>query len=162
MGDGVTLPRAPTAGARRSGAAGAITLVRRLAAAAALAVPLALVLRRVEVAGDSMLPALAPGDRLLVLRRPGGRRRVGQVVALRDPRRPGEARLLVKRVVGVTPRGVEVRGDNPAASTDSRTFGPVPPALVVGAVIYRYAPLGRAGRLNGGRGGEETAGTLGS
>jgi nickel-type superoxide dismutase maturation protease len=104
-------------------------------------------LRRVEVAGDSMLPALAPGDRLLVLRHPRWRWRVGQVAALRDPRHPEAAALLVKRVAAVTPGGVDVRGDHPAASTDSRTFGPVPPALMVGPVLYRYWPGERAGRI---------------
>jgi len=47
---------------------------------------------RVEVSGASMLPALRPGDRLVVLRLP--RRwplRPGQLVALRDPRTPGGA-----------------------------------------------------------------------
>src|SRR5205807_5623378 len=50
--------------------------------------------RRVAVQGDSMRPALEPGDRLLVLRllRP----RPGDVVAVVDPR-DGE-RVMVKRV----------------------------------------------------------------
>jgi nickel-type superoxide dismutase maturation protease len=120
--------------------------VRLLLGALALVAAAARVLRRVEVAGDSMLPALAPGDRLLVLRHPRWRWRAGQVAALRDPRHP-DAALLVKRVAAVTPGGVEVRGDHPAASTDSRTFGPVPPPLMVGPVLYRYWPRERAGRI---------------
>src|SRR4051812_3013469 len=101
---------------------------------------------RVIVKGDSMRPALEPGDRLLVrcTRRP----RAGDVVALRDPRQ--QARVLVKRVARLDDDGIVVVGDNPSASTDSRTFGPVPPALLVGVAWYRYAPAGRSTRLRRG------------
>lgn len=98
--------------------------------------------RRVLVSGTSMTPALVPDDRLLVARH--RRPRPGDLVALRDPRQP--SRLLVKRVASVTSAGMDVRGDDPAHSTDSRTFGPVPQAALVGIVIYRYGPAGRAGR----------------
>jgi len=94
-----------------------------------------------------MVPTLLPGDRLLVLRQPRRRWRVGQLAAVSDPRRFADAPLLVKRVTAVTPAGLEVRGDNPSASTDSRTFGLVPRARVVGTVVYRYWPQERAGRL---------------
>jgi type IV secretory pathway protease TraF len=50
-------------------------------------------------------------------------------------------------VTAVGGEGVTVVGDNPAASTDSRTFGPVPPKLVRGRVVYRYWPEGRRGRI---------------
>jgi nickel-type superoxide dismutase maturation protease len=119
------------------------------------------VLRRVEVTGESMRPALAPGDRLLVLRHPRWRWRAGQLAALRDPRGGRDGALLVKRVVRVSASGVEVRGDNPSASTDSRTFGPVSPTLLVGPVLYRYGPAERAGRLGGAPAAEESADTLG-
>lgn len=98
-------------------------------------------LRRVEVTGDSMRPTLVPGDRLLAVR--PARPRAGDLVVLRDPRRPD--RLLAKRVVSTGPAGVVVAGDNPSASTDSRAFGAVP--VVWGRVVYRYAPAPRAGRL---------------
>src|SRR3954451_2426021 len=102
-------------------------------------------LRRVVVHGDSMRPALEAGDRLLVARflRP----RPGDVVAVVDPR-DGD-RVMVKRVASVDrdDRRVTIVGDNPAASTDSRTFGPVDPGLVLGRVIYRYWPDKRRGRL---------------
>jgi nickel-type superoxide dismutase maturation protease len=101
---------------------------------------------RVAVTGDSMLPAFAPGDRLLV--GPTGRLRPGHVVAVPDPRQPD--RLLIKRVRSVAPDArVDVRGDNEAASTDSRHFGPVPRRAVRGRVLYRYAPPARAGRWPG-------------
>jgi nickel-type superoxide dismutase maturation protease len=104
--------------------------------------------RRVEVTGGSMAPSLLEGDRLVVVASPWGRRVApGDVVAVPDPRTPG--RLLVKRVAVVDrARGtVDVRGDAPDASTDSRTFGPVPHASVLGRAVYRYAPPGRTGPL---------------
>jgi nickel-type superoxide dismutase maturation protease len=102
-------------------------------------------LRRVEVTGDSMLPAFEHGDRLLLA--PTGRLRPGQVVALPDPR--DASRLLVKRVRTVNDTTLEVRGDNGAASTDSRDFGLVPRAGLVGRVVYRYGPPGRTGWMPG-------------
>jgi len=100
-------------------------------------------LRRVAVHGDSMRPALEPGDRLLVagFLRP----RPGDVVAVVDPR-DGD-RVMVKRVAAVDAGGVTVLGDHADASTDSRTFGSVDRALVLGRVVYRYWPEDRRGRL---------------
>jgi signal peptidase I len=98
--------------------------------------------RFVVVDGDSMQPGLSPGDRLLVLPL---RPRVGDVVALRDPRQP--QRVIVKRVVAIDVDGIDVRGDNSNASTDSRTFGRVPRDALLGRAVYRYAPAARAGRV---------------
>ena len=94
-----------------------------------------------------MRPTLLPGDRLVVVRPWRRRLRPGDVVALRDPRQP--ARLMVKRVAAVdrATGDLTVAGDDPAASTDSRHFGPVPSALVRGRVVYRYAPPERAGAM---------------
>lgn len=98
---------------------------------------------RVSVAGSSMVPTLLPGHRLLVSRwSPWD---VGSIVALPDPRLP--ERMLVKRVRSRGGDGVEVRGDNEDASTDSRTFGPVPPSWIAGRVVYRYLPADLAGRV---------------
>jgi nickel-type superoxide dismutase maturation protease len=98
-------------------------------------------LRRVVVTGESMLPTFEPGDRLLLGRT--RRLRPGQVVGLPDPR--DERRLLIKRIHTVDESSVEVRGDNEGASTDSRHFGLVPRAGLIGRVLYRYAPPGRTG-----------------
>ncbi len=98
-------------------------------------------LRRMTVSGDSMRPAFEPGDRLLVVGPCSPR--PGHVVAVADPRDPG--RLLVKRVSQVGQTDLEVLGDNPAASTDSRHFGRLPRRAVIGRVVYRYSPPSRAG-----------------
>ena len=93
-------------------------------------------LQRLEVAGDSMRPAFEPGDRLLAVRL--GRIRAGDVVAVPAPR--DATRLIVKRVASVSGPTLVLRGDNEAASTDSRSFGPVPSSSVAGRVFYRYSP----------------------
>ncbi len=114
-----------------------------LVAAAVVSVGLWRTVRRVEVVGDSMLPALHAGDRLLVLRPAPAR--PGDVVAVMDPRL--STRTLIKRVAAVDRRGVTVLGDNATASTDSRDLGPLAPAAVRGRAFYRYFPAGRRGRL---------------
>jgi nickel-type superoxide dismutase maturation protease len=107
---------------------------------------------RVSVSGDSMRPTLEPGDRLLV-RRVGGRPRLGpgDLVTVPDPRPESGGRILVKRVGSVDGDTVALVGDNPHASTDSRSFGPVPVSSVLGRVVYRYGPPGRSGRPGGRR-----------
>jgi nickel-type superoxide dismutase maturation protease len=98
---------------------------------------------RVAVAGRSMLPALAPGDFLLVWRWPRPRPRVGALVVVDLPDRP----LGVKRLVRWTADGAAwVEGDNPLESTDSRVFGPVAAQALRGRVLCRYWPLVRSRR----------------
>ena len=98
----------------------------------------------VEVRGTSMIPALEPGDRLLVVRRRGAVR-PGDVVLALDPR--DAARELVKRVDSVSDDGVVLRGDHAAASTDARTFGSLPPSAVTWRAVLRYWPPGRIGPI---------------
>ncbi|HEX5466424.1 MAG TPA: nickel-type superoxide dismutase maturation protease [Candidatus Limnocylindrales bacterium] len=103
---------------------------------------------RVAVVETSMLPTLRPGDWLLV--DPDAYRRrtpdAGDIVVVSDPREPD--RLLVKRVVGVGPDGrLDLLGDDPSASTDSREFGPVEPSAVQGRPWARYWPPRRWGSL---------------
>lgn len=114
------------------------------AAVVAAVTPLVVVRpRRIVVEGLSMVPTLDPGDRLLVARL--GRLRVGDVVVLRDPRRPHA--LVVKRLVAVDAHHVVVKGDNPDVSVDSRAFGPVAKSEVLGRVLRRYWPPEAAGPL---------------
>jgi phage repressor protein C with HTH and peptisase S24 domain len=84
---------------------------------------LSLVVRRVRISGDSMVPTFRDGDETLAVRR-WRPVRVGDLVIAPDPRDP--RRQLVKRCVGRTGRLASLAGDNPSASTDSRSFGPVP------------------------------------
>ena len=96
----------------------------------------------VEVRGRSMAPSLLPGDRLLVIR---ARPRTGDVVLARNPRSP--SRELIKRVSSFGAGGVGLRGDNPAASTDERSFGAVPVEAVRWRAVLRYWPLERLGPI---------------
>ena len=90
---------------------------------------------RVTVAERSMQPALNPGDWLLVRRT--RRVRPGQIVLARHPGRPDL--LLVKRAARRDGDGWWLASDNPAAgAVDSRRFGVVPRALIVGHVLGRY------------------------
>jgi nickel-type superoxide dismutase maturation protease len=91
-----------------------------------------------------MEPALRPGDWLVVSRlsRPP---RVGEIVLVRDPR--DSEHLLLKRVAAVNDGACTVLGDHPEESTDSRTFGPVQFANVLGRAVFRYGPITRMGWL---------------
>ncbi len=104
----------------------------------------------VEVRGGSMAPSLLPGDRLLVESHSyqGRHPLPGEVVLAADPREPD--RELIKRVASVdrSTASVELRGDAPAASTDSREFGAVPLSAIRWRAVYRYWPPDRVGRLN--------------
>jgi len=96
-----------------------------------------------------MVPTLSPGDWLLVdpLAYRDAGPAVGDIVVAPDPREP--TRLLVKRVGGVIADGsLELRGDSPDASTDSRTFGLLPASAVTGRAWARYWPLRRVGLLH--------------
>jgi nickel-type superoxide dismutase maturation protease len=101
----------------------------------------------VEVVGRSMAPALLPGDRLLVESWTFRRRapRPGEVVLADDPRSP--SRELTKRVAAVRDGTLDLRGDLPTSSSDSRHFGPVPASTVRWRVAARYWPPSRAGLI---------------
>lgn len=121
----------------------------------------------VSVTGSSMVPTLCSGDRVLARRVPATRIRTGDIIVLRvagpcragDPGGERHAPWLVKRVAAgpgepmppalpswargsgvVEPGTFVVLGDNPAASRDSRHFGAVPAARILGVVVRR---LGR-------------------
>lgn len=85
-----------------------------------------------------MLPALAPGDFLMV-RPPRRRVAPGDVVTVPDPRTP--SREIIKRVAAVLDDGTLFAvGDNSIASTDSRTFGALQASLVTGRAWLIYWP----------------------
>ena len=94
------------------------------------------------VRGDSMRPALAPGDRLLV--RYGAAVRPGALVLARFP----DGALVVKRA---TERRETRDGrpawwlssDNPSVGVDSRHRGPIPAEQVLGVALLRAWPRPR-------------------
>ncbi len=101
---------------------------------------------RYEVEGESMLPAVYPGDYLIADVAAYNRNlpHPGDLVLAADPREP--ARTLVKRVERVDlHRQAWLTGDNPAESTDSRIFGAIPVDLIQARVLFRYWPLSRLG-----------------
>ncbi len=92
--------------------------------------------RLVEVAGASMEPTLVAGERLVTI--PAVRRllRVDRIVVLEDPDVHGH--LVVKRITRVNGDRVEVQGDAPHRSTDSRRWGPVAVSSVRSVVVARW------------------------
>lgn len=116
------------------------------------------------------MPTFAPaGEAALVARGPLAREiGRGDVVVARSPKNPRH--IVIKRVVGVAgdevvirrssrvggparvetvPRGhVWLQGDNFDASLDSRTYGAVPRALVLGRVFLRVFPPWKAGWID--------------
>lgn len=96
-----------------------------------------------------MAPTLIPDDWCLVIKQGGWRR--GDVVVVEHPDRPGYE--MVKRIVAgrgdvigerrLEPDEFWVEGDDPSASTDSRTFGPVRVGSIKGRVVVVYGPAER-------------------
>ena len=83
-----------------------------------------------------MEPNYHAGERLTAVRR-WRPIRPGDVVVVRDPREA--SRWLLKRCVGRSGSMIELRGDNAAASTDSRAFGAVP-RRSVGYLVVKSKP----------------------
>jgi hypothetical protein len=159
-GFGMGAPRGPIRGRAR----GRALRVVGLAAAAALATA---AVRRslLVVRGPSMRPTLEAGDVVVTLPLPpapplpaalrGRLLRPGQLVVLADPQRPDHR--IVKRVTEVHPDGLEVRGDDPGWSIDSRVFGRVAPAQVRRLVLGRWPARRRQSAARGGASGSAEA-----
>ena len=82
------------------------------------------------VEGLSMIPALAPGERVLV--RYGATFKVGDIVLVDR----GE-RVDIKRVTRIEDGHIFVEGDNSEVSTDSRNYGAVSKDAIIAKVIRR-------------------------
>ncbi len=114
-----------------------------------------------------MLPGIAPGDWLLVDPTPRRWPRPGSIVMFREPL---DGELTVKRVAAAPGATVPFEegflsladdeawlladADEATAAAagfgppiDSRRYGPVPVEVLVGRVVLRYGPPGRAGRI---------------
>lgn len=84
-----------------------------------------------------MAPLLMPGDDVLYA--PGRKVALGDVVVARHPF--DTQVLLIKRLERRDARGYAwLVGLNPAESTDSRSFGALPPDRLLGPVTCRLAP----------------------
>ena len=120
-----------------------------------------LLARRAVVRGPSMLPTLAPEERVLFDRlayRRGAPRR-GDIVLASHPQRPGTR--IIKRVAGAPGETVTVDGrtwtlgegewlllgDALDFSTDGRDFGPVGLQSIHARAWFVYWPPGRMRRL---------------
>lgn len=120
-----------------------------------------------------MLPAIAPGDWLLVNPTIGRWPKNGSIVLFNEP---DDGSLAIKRVAAGPGEQVRFAGgylvlaadeawltadaDAKTAAAagfgppvDSNRFGPVTLELLVGRVLVRYGPPGRLGRIGAGRGG---------
>jgi nickel-type superoxide dismutase maturation protease len=97
--------------------------------------------RMAVVSGLSMIPTLAPGERLLV--RQDGPIVLGDIVVFEHA-----TQFDIKRILRIESNGVFVLGDNDQVSTDSRTYGLIPHDDVLGSVTYRLWP--KPGRIKQG------------
>ena len=117
--------------------------------------------RRIVVRGPSMYPTLRPGDRILFdrLAYKVDDPQPGDVVLARHPSRSGV--LFIKRIASSDSSSLGIRfqpdtgegagyhllGDNPDASTDSRTLGPFRREDVLAKAWLIYWPRDRFRRL---------------
>lgn len=88
-------------------------------------------LARFEVRGQSMGPLLSDGDRVLVFKTPNIG--VGDIIVFSN----GE-RDCIKKVVATDDDWISVEGLNRNCSTDSRHYGPIARARIMGKVLLRY------------------------
>jgi nickel-type superoxide dismutase maturation protease len=84
-----------------------------------------------------MLPSLKSGDTVIVA--PSSKVKLGDIGAAAHPFK--QSVTVIKRVESIDSNSRFVLiGDNPEASTDSRTFGSVPAEDIFGKVIARQFP----------------------
>jgi nickel-type superoxide dismutase maturation protease len=86
-----------------------------------------------RIEGDSMTPTLKNGQRVLV--KIAANLQIGDIVVAKHPFRKTP---IIKRITEFSTGGkLFLSGDNPEESTDSRTFGEIPAADILGKVICR-------------------------
>ena len=86
------------------------------------------------VEGDSMLPTLKNGDKVLV--DPKCSIAIGDIVLGKHPYKSNVK--IIKRVTDIAKDGrLTLAGDNPAESTDSRTFGTVSGKYIIGTLTSK-------------------------
>jgi nickel-type superoxide dismutase maturation protease len=86
-----------------------------------------------RIEGDSMLPTLKNGHRVLV--EIPAALQIGDIVVARHPFRKTP---IIKRITEFSTGGkFFLSGDNPEESTDSRSFGAIPERDILGKVICR-------------------------
>jgi type IV secretory pathway protease TraF len=116
---------------------------------------------RVGVAEESMTPALAAGDWLLLDPTPARWPRRGSVVVFHEPESgllaikrvaagPGDHVRISAGILHLSPDRAWLLGDNGALSIDSRRYGPVGLDALVGRAWFRYAPASRFGLISRG------------
>jgi signal peptidase I len=116
-----------------------------------------------------MVPAIEPGDWLVVNPRVSTWPRNGAVVVVREPlsdaltikrvaARPGERVRFAEGYLTLAGDEAWLMADASEAEAkaagfgppiDSRRYGPVPVDRLLGRVLFRYAPLRRFGRIGG-------------
>ena len=122
------------------------------------------------LAGPSMLPTFNEAGDIVVVNclhvKLGRPLEKGDIVIARSPTNPGNTvckrilglpgdRILIQpqywyqqeQVLEIPPGMLWLEGDNPFNSTDSRSYGPVPMALVKGLVAFKLYPLLEFGPL---------------
>lgn len=90
-------------------------------------------LQRMEVEGNSMAPALYPGDCVLIQK--SFNFQTGDIVVFNHPLKN---KKIIKRITKMKENQVFVQGDNTAESTDSRSFGWIGQEKILGKVWKKY------------------------
>lgn len=87
-----------------------------------------------RVEGNSMLPTLKDGD--IVLIKPGGNYSVGNIVLANHPYK--QSTKILKRITAISKEGlIEISGDNPSESSDSRIFGNIHDREIIGKMVKK-------------------------
>jgi nickel-type superoxide dismutase maturation protease len=96
------------------------------------------ILSRFIISGHSMEPTLKTNDTVLVSFLPFlfSSPKVRDVVALKDPK---DGKVLIKRITKIENKKYFIEGDNKQHSKDSREFGMIGKALIIGKVIYKMS-----------------------